>query len=101
MSLCFYLADPITRRRKTRVFCAGQTLAELAPVWAHPFVASVNGQAVLRAHWAQPLQAGDVPDTYADVADLVEQFHYKPATTVEEGINRFVDWYRDYQRASI
>ena len=61
MSLCFYLADPITRRRQTRVICAGQTLAELAPVWAHPFVASVNGQAVLRAHWAQPLQAGDVP----------------------------------------
>ena len=39
-----------------------------------------------------PLQAGDVPDTYADVADLVEQFQYKPATTVEEGIQRFVAW---------
>ncbi len=46
-----------------------------------------------------PLQAGDVPDTYADVADLVEQFHYKPSTTVEEGIKRFVVWYQDYQRA--
>ncbi len=43
-----------------------------------------------------PLQAGDVPDTYANVDDLVEQFHYKPATTVEEGINRFVSWYRAY-----
>lgn len=43
-----------------------------------------------------PLQAGDVPDTYANVDDLVEQFHYKPTTTVEEGINRFVAWYRDY-----
>ena len=43
-----------------------------------------------------PLQAGDVPDTYANVDDLVEQFHYKPATTVEEGISRFVAWYRDY-----
>ena len=43
-----------------------------------------------------PLQAGDVPDTYANVDDLVEQFHYKPVTTVEEGIARFVAWYRDY-----
>ncbi|WP_197712790.1 hypothetical protein [Polynucleobacter necessarius] len=40
-----------------------------------------------------PLQAGDVPDTYADVACLVEQFHYQPATIVEEGIQRFVAWH--------
>lgn len=46
-----------------------------------------------------PLQAGDVPDTYANVDDLVDQFHYKPATTVEEGISRFVAWYRDYFKA--
>jgi UDP-glucuronate 4-epimerase len=43
-----------------------------------------------------PLQPGDVPDTYANVDDLVEQFHYKPATTVQDGIQRFVNWYRDY-----
>lgn len=34
-------------------------------------------------------------DTCADVADLVEQFHYQPATTVKEGIQCFVDWYRN------
>lgn len=43
-----------------------------------------------------PLQPGDVPDTYADVTDLVEQFHYKPATPVEQGIANFVSWYRTY-----
>ncbi len=43
-----------------------------------------------------PLQPGDLPDSYADVADLVEQFHYKPATPVEQGIGKFVAWYRDY-----
>lgn len=43
-----------------------------------------------------PLQAGDVPDTYADVSDLVEQFGYKPATSIEEGVARFVNWYREY-----
>ena len=43
-----------------------------------------------------PLQPGDVPDTYADVSDLVEQFDYKPATPVEQGIASFVAWYRNY-----
>jgi len=43
-----------------------------------------------------PLQPGDVPDTYADVNDLVDQFNYKPSTTVEEGISQFVNWYREY-----
>jgi UDP-glucuronate 4-epimerase len=43
-----------------------------------------------------PLQPGDVPDTYADVTDLVEQLDYKPNTSVESGISRFVDWYRGY-----
>jgi UDP-glucuronate 4-epimerase len=43
-----------------------------------------------------PLQPGDVPDTYADVDDLIRDTGYKPATPVEEGVARFVDWYRDY-----
>ncbi|MGD8207232.1 MAG: NAD-dependent epimerase [Thiohalocapsa sp.] len=45
-----------------------------------------------------PLQPGDVPDTYADVSDLIEQLGYKPDTSVEEGVARFVDWYREYYR---
>jgi UDP-glucuronate 4-epimerase len=43
-----------------------------------------------------PLQAGDVPDTYADVSDLVTDVDYKPDTSVEDGIANFVKWYRDY-----
>ena len=43
-----------------------------------------------------PLQAGDVPETYANVDDLVEEFNYKPNTSIEDGINSFVSWYRDY-----
>lgn len=43
-----------------------------------------------------PLQPGDVPDTYADVDDFVEQFDYKPATRIETGVGRFVNWYRGY-----
>jgi UDP-glucuronate 4-epimerase len=43
-----------------------------------------------------PLQAGDVPDTYANVDDLVRDFNYKPEMTVEKGIKNFVDWYKAY-----
>ncbi|MEI7787452.1 MAG: NAD-dependent epimerase [Chlorobiaceae bacterium] len=43
-----------------------------------------------------PMQPGDVPDTYADVDQLMEDVHYKPETTVQEGIRRFVLWYRAY-----
>ncbi len=45
-----------------------------------------------------PLQAGDVPETYADVDDLARDVGFKPATTVEEGIAKFVAWYQDYYR---
>ena len=43
-----------------------------------------------------PLQPGDVPDTYADVEDLVRDTGYRPKMPVEEGIARFVTWYREY-----
>ena len=43
-----------------------------------------------------PLQPGDVPDTYADSQVLVDAVGYQPATPVEEGVARFVDWYVDY-----
>jgi UDP-glucuronate 4-epimerase len=43
-----------------------------------------------------PLQPGDVPDTYADVQDLVDDVGYKPATSIEEGIANFVTWYREF-----
>jgi UDP-glucuronate 4-epimerase len=46
-----------------------------------------------------PMQPGDVPDTFADVSDLAEQFQYQPATPVADGIARFVDWYQGYYRA--
>lgn len=43
-----------------------------------------------------PLQPGDVPDTYADVDDLAKDLGYRPSTTVEEGVPRFVEWYKDF-----
>lgn len=45
-----------------------------------------------------PLQPGDVPDTYADVTELISDMGYKPDTSVEEGVANFVDWYRAYYK---
>ena len=43
-----------------------------------------------------PMQPGDVPETYADIDDLVREVGFKPGTSIEEGIARFADWYKWY-----
>jgi len=45
-----------------------------------------------------PLQDGDVPDTYADVDDLVKDFNYKPSMSVQEGVKNFVEWYKNFYK---
>ena len=45
-----------------------------------------------------PMQPGDVPATYADVDDLVRDVGFTPATPIEDGVGRFVAWYRDYYK---
>ena len=43
-----------------------------------------------------PMQLGDVPDTYADVTDLSNIVGYRPSTSIEKGVARFVEWYREF-----
>jgi len=43
-----------------------------------------------------PLQPGDVPDTFADVSELINDFGFKPKTSVQEGVKSFIDWYKSY-----
>ncbi len=45
-----------------------------------------------------PIQQGDVPDTYADVSDLISDFDYKPDTILEIGVRNFVEWYKNFYR---
>ena len=45
-----------------------------------------------------PLQPGDVPDTWADTEDLVQDVDYQPNTPIEVGVKRFIDWYLDYYK---
>ncbi len=48
-----------------------------------------------------PMQPGDVPDTWADVEDLVADVGYRPQTPVEKGVRAFVDWYVDYYKIKL
>ena len=48
-----------------------------------------------------PLQLGDVPDTWADVEDLVTDVGYRPSTPVEVGVRRFVEWYLEYYAVTL
>jgi UDP-glucuronate 4-epimerase len=45
-----------------------------------------------------PLQPGDVPDTYANVDDLIKEFNYKPSMPVRTGVENFVTWYKSYYK---
>ncbi len=47
-----------------------------------------------------PIQPGDVPATYADIARATEKLGYQPATTIEAGVLRFVQWYLDYHKGT-
>ena len=46
-----------------------------------------------------PMQDGDVPNTYANVDDLVRDVGFKPSTSIQDGIHRFIEWYREYYKS--
>jgi len=48
-----------------------------------------------------PIQPGDVPATYADVDALIQDTGFKPSTSIEEGVGKFVNWYKDYYKVSV
>jgi UDP-glucuronate 4-epimerase len=45
-----------------------------------------------------PMQPGDVPATFADIDDLARDVGFRPATSIADGISRFINWYRAYHR---
>jgi UDP-glucuronate 4-epimerase len=89
------LPDPGTSLAPWRVYNIGNS----SPVDLRDYVTALEknlGKTGRRELLA--LQPGDVRDTFADVSDLVEQFDYKPTTSIEDGIRAFVAWYRDYYK---
>ena len=85
--------DPASSRAPWRVYNIGNQ----EPVQLLDFIETLErhlGRQVEKN--LLPMQPGDVPDTYADVEALIKDVDYKPSTSINEGVARFVEWYRDY-----
>ena len=85
--------DPATSRAPYRLLNIGNH----APVDLDRYIEAIEkcvGRTAVRN--LLPLQPGDVPDTFADVRDLTALTGFRPRTSIEEGVPRFVRWYREY-----
>jgi UDP-glucuronate 4-epimerase len=88
--------DPATSRAPYRLYNIGNH----QPIELGQFVETLEYALGKKAEKELlPMQPGDVEATYADVQSLVEDIGYQPTTTLEEGIERFVAWYKDYYGA--
>ena len=85
--------DPATSRAPYRVYNIGSNAATPLMRYIELIEQNVGRKAELNL---LPLQPGDVPDTAADVEDLMRDVGYRPDTPVETGVERFVEWYRVY-----
>jgi UDP-glucuronate 4-epimerase len=87
--------DPATSRAPWRVYNIGNN----QPVELMRYIEVIEECLGQKAEMNMlPLQPGDVPDTYADVSALTEDVGYTPDTPIEEGIKKFIEWYRDYYK---
>ncbi|WOJ96279.1 NAD-dependent epimerase [Congregibacter brevis] len=89
------LPDPGSSSAPYRLFNIGNN----QPVPLMDFISAIElalGQEAQKEFL--PLQAGDVPATYADIEALADYVGYRPGTNIQQGIQNFVDWYRDYYR---
>ncbi|MBM4232193.1 MAG: NAD-dependent epimerase [Gammaproteobacteria bacterium] len=87
--------DPATSSAPFRIFNIGNS----QPVQLLEYIDAIEtalGKKAIKE--MKPLQAGDVPDTFADTSELERAMQYKPSTSVKEGVSRFVSWYREYYR---
>ena len=85
--------DPGTSRAPWRVYNIGNSQPVELLTYIECIEQAIGKKAELNL---LPMQPGDVPDTFADVADLVADVGYQPSTPVEVGVRNFVNWYRDY-----
>jgi len=87
--------DPATSRAPWRVYNIGNhTPVELLEVVR--LMEAELGRPAIRE--LIPMQPGDVPETCADIDDLMRDVGFRPSTPIEQGVRNFVAWYRDYHR---
>jgi UDP-glucuronate 4-epimerase len=89
--------DPGTSYAPYKIYNIGNN----QPVELNHFIQTIEAVLGIQAQKEYlDLQPGDVPATYADVDDLIADAGFKPATSIEDGIRRFVDWYKAYYRTN-
>jgi UDP-glucuronate 4-epimerase len=88
-------SEDVTRKPPYKVYNIGNN----SPVELMTFIEVIEKELGKKAEKnLLPMQPGDVPATYADVDDLIKDVGFKPATSIEEGIHHFVQWYREYYK---
>lgn len=88
--------DPATSFAPYRLYNIGNN----SPVELMAFINAIEERVGKRAKMnMMPIQDGDVPETFADVDDLIRAVDFKPATPIKEGIGKFVEWYLSYYQA--
>jgi len=87
--------DPGSSYARYRIYNIGNN----QPVSLTDFIAAIEKALGKKAEKDfLPMQSGDVPATYADIDDLIRDAEFKPATPLEEGIARFIEWYQEYYK---
>ena len=88
--------DPGSSRAPWKIYNIGNNKPEEL---MHVVALLERGLGVTAEKVLLPMQAGDVPETFADVDELVRDVGFKPKTKIEDGIEKFVAWFREYHRA--
>jgi UDP-glucuronate 4-epimerase len=87
--------DPASSKVPWRIYNIGNNKSIQLMDYIHALEKALGKKAIINF---LPLQPGDVPDTFANVDNLIKKFNYKPSTPVGEGINNFVEWYKNYYK---
>ena len=85
--------DPASSQAPWRIYNIGNSKPVNLMDYINAIEKALNKKAIIEY---KPLQPGDVSCTHADVYDLKKEFDYKPETNFEEGINKFVSWYKNF-----
>ena len=85
--------DPASSKAPWKIYNIGNNKPVKLLEYINALEQTLNKKAIINF---LPLQPGDVPDTYSNTDDLINKFDYKPSTTVQVGVKKFVEWYREY-----
>ena len=85
--------DPATSKAPWRIYNIGNNKPVQLMDYINALEKNLNKKAKINM---LPLQPGDVPDTNANIDNLIKKFNYNPSTSVIKGISAFVKWYKEY-----